>query len=169
MFNNLTVRTRLFCLISLMSLFVISLSFGGLYGMKKANDGLQTVYLDRTVPLATLSEIQEKVLHNRTAMVTVFSFPESMTEQHKKIEQNMVKITKLLDLYMATYLTPEETILTNKLIADRKLFAEALKTCLELQRAGSEKKEEAQKFYQKFRKAPSLQVGDVRNIGVAPL
>jgi hypothetical protein len=24
-------------------------------------------------------------------------------------------------------------------------------------------------FYQKFRKAPSLQVGDVRNIGVAPL
>jgi plasmid replication initiation protein len=25
------------------------------------------------------------------------------------------------------------------------------------------------RLYQKFRKAPSLQVGDVRNIGVAPL
>ena len=59
MFNNLTVRTRLFCLIGVMLLFVISLSFGGLYGMKKANDGLQTVYTDRVVPLKDLKIIAD--------------------------------------------------------------------------------------------------------------
>lgn len=147
MFTNFTVKTRLFCLIGLMSLLAILLSVGGLYGMKKTNEGLRTVYLDRTVPLATLAAIQQKTLHNRTAMVTVFSFPESMEEQHKKIEQNIVDIGKLLDEYMATYLTPEEKILADKFIADKNNFASSLGKCLELQRAGVEKQDEARKFY----------------------
>ena len=57
--NTLTVRTRLFLLIGLMSVVAISLSLLGLYGMKKANDGLQTVYSDRVVPLKDLKVIAD--------------------------------------------------------------------------------------------------------------
>lgn len=88
MFHNLTVKTRLFCLIGLMSLLAILLSVGGLYGMKKANDGLQTVYMNRTVPLADLAEIKMMLLSNRTAVLTGFNYPEEIQNQHKKIKEN---------------------------------------------------------------------------------
>jgi methyl-accepting chemotaxis protein len=145
MLNNLTIKTRLYSLIGLMSLLAILLSFGGLYGMKKANDGLKTVYLDRTIPLATLAVVKEKLLHNRTALITSFSFPEEMAGQHKKIEENIEKISQLWAEYMATYLTPEEKILADKFATDREIFVAAVKKSMALQRGDNQ--EEAKKFY----------------------
>jgi methyl-accepting chemotaxis protein len=145
MFSNLTVKTRLFCLIGLMSLLAILLSVGGLYGMKKANDGLQSVYLDRTLPLADLAEIRTMLLHNRTAVVTGFSYPEEIPNQHKKIEENVDAIITLWEGYMATYLTPEEKILADKFMAAQKPFASALRKVIGMQKQGNI--EEGKKFY----------------------
>lgn len=145
MFNNLTVKARLFCLIGLMSLLAILLSVGGLYGMKQANDGLQTVYLNRTIPLADLGEIERRLLHNRTALVTIFAFPEEMQGQHKKIEENVDAIINIWEAYMATSLTPEEKVLTEKFLAAQKPFAAALRKTVSMQKQGNI--EEGKKFY----------------------
>ncbi len=145
MFDNLTVKARLFSLIGLMTVVMVMLTTWNLYSLHRTNEGLKSVYLDRTIPLADLSEIKEKLLHNRTALVTGFAFPEEIAGQHKKIEQNIVDISKLWDGYMATYLTPEEKILADKFAVDRKQFVLNVKTAMALQR--SEDKEAARKFY----------------------
>lgn len=145
MLNNFTIKARLFLLISIMSVLAVLLSVMGLYGMKQANDGLQTVYLNRTIPLADLAEIKTRLLHNRTAVVTVFSFPEDMSVQHKKIEENVDVIITLWEGFMATNLTPEEKILTDKFMVAQKPFASALRRTIGMQKQGNI--EEGKKFY----------------------
>lgn len=145
MFQNLTVKARLLFLIGLMSVIMLTLTSVNLYALNQTNKGLKTVYLDRTLPLADLSEIKTLLLHNRTAMVTVFGFPEEMAGQHKKIEENIIQITKLWDEYIVTYLTPEEKILADKFVSVRTPFMQSLRTVMVMQREG--KIEEARKFY----------------------
>jgi hypothetical protein len=59
MLNNLTIKARLILVVALMSALAITLGALGLSGMKKANEGLRTVYEDRTVSMGQLSEIKE--------------------------------------------------------------------------------------------------------------
>jgi methyl-accepting chemotaxis protein len=145
MLNNFTVKARLFFLIGMLSILSIVLSIGGLYGMKKTNDALKTVYLDRTLPLADLSEIKTNLLHTRTAIVTSFAYPKEAAEQLKKVEKNMADIDMLWVGYMATYLTPEEKILADKFAIDYQNFFHNLKNDMAFQRA--EDLEEAKNFY----------------------
>ncbi len=145
MFNNLTIKTRLFYLIGLMSMIMFGLSALGILALHKTNQGLQTVYLDRTIPLADLSEIKTNLLHTRTAIVTSFSFPKEAPEQLKKVEKNMSDVDKLWGSYMETYLTPEEKILADKFSIDYQKFVKNLKNDLAIQRADDEEK--AKSFY----------------------
>lgn len=145
MFNNLTIKTRLFYLIGLMSLLAILLSISGLYGMKKSNNALQTVYFDRTLPVADLSEIEKKIQHIRIAIVTGFSFPGEMDGQHKKAEQDIVDIEKLWSRYILTYLTPEEKILADQFSSDYQRFLTEVRLGLAL--AKQDDKAKAMSFY----------------------
>jgi methyl-accepting chemotaxis protein len=138
MLNNLTVKARLFCLISLMSLLAILLSIGGLYGMKKANDGLKTVYTDRTVPLADLAEIKTKQVDIRLKVANVINDLSTKKEYLEKIAQASDDIDKLWASYMATFASGEEVILANKLVEARKKYTtEALNPIIELIKIGN--------------------------------
>jgi methyl-accepting chemotaxis protein len=66
--NNLTIKARLIMVIGLMSILAITLGVLGLNGMKKANEGLLTVYVDRTIPMGQLNEVKAKLLSNRLAI-----------------------------------------------------------------------------------------------------
>jgi methyl-accepting chemotaxis protein len=145
MFNNLTVKTRLFCLIGLMSLLATLLSVGGLYGMKKSNDGLQTVYMNRTVPLVDLAEIKMMLLSNRTAVLTGFSYPEEIPNQHKNIKDNIDAIITMWEVYTALPLAPEENALTERFMSAQKPFAAAIRRVMTLQKEG--KIEDGKLFY----------------------
>ena len=153
MLNNLTIKLRLILVIGFLSLLAIALGVTGLIGMKKANDGLLTVYQDRTIPMGQLSEINAKVLHTRTAFVTSLAFPDQMSKQLEEVEQDISGAGKTWEAYMATYLTPEEKKLADQFIVDRdRFFSDGLKPAINLLRAG--KKDEAEKFY--FDKARAL-------------
>ena len=146
MLNSLTIKSRLILVIGFLSLLAIALGVIGLVGMKKANEGLLSVYEDRTIPMGQLGDIDSKLLHNRTAIVTGLAFPEMISGQHKEIEQDIAGITKLWDAYMATTLTTEEKKLADKFVEDRKRFiGEGVRPVMDLQRAG--KRDEAAKFY----------------------
>jgi CHASE3 domain sensor protein len=145
MFNKLTIKTRLFALIGFMAVTMISLSTLSLYALNKTNQGLQTVYFDRTIPLADLGEIKFNLLHIRTALVTQFSFPDDIANQQNKIEEDLTNINRLWDGYIVTFLMPEEKVLAEKFINERQHFMEELKKVIELQ--NSTKKEEAKDFY----------------------
>jgi methyl-accepting chemotaxis protein len=145
MLNNLTIKARLTLVVILMSILAITLGMVGLNGMKKANYGLKTVYEDRAVPLADLAEINSYILHARTGIVTSFSFPEEMANQHKGVEKDITNTSILWNKYRSTFLTPEEKILADKFAVDYEKFFTSVKAVLELQR--DSKKEEAEKLY----------------------
>ena len=59
MLNNLTIKSRLIAVIGLLSILLIGIGALGLYGVNQSNQGLKTVYEDRTVvavDLATLND-----------------------------------------------------------------------------------------------------------------
>jgi methyl-accepting chemotaxis protein len=145
MINNLTVKTRLFLLIGLMSVVMLTLTGLNLYALRQTNQSLRTVYEDRTVPLTDLAEIKVRALHVRTGLVTSIAFPNETPGQHKKVEQDLLEISTLWNKYLSTYLTPEEKRLADKFGADNQHFVANVKAVLDLQR--SSKKEEADKFY----------------------
>ncbi|MGZ5059088.1 MAG: methyl-accepting chemotaxis protein [Methylobacter sp.] len=145
MLNNFTIKTRLFLLVGLMSVVMLTLTSLNLYTLHQTNQSLETVYDDRTIPLVDLAEIKVRLLHVRTGLVTSIAFPKEMLGQHEKVEQDLIKISTLWNKYLITDLTPEEKILADKFGADNRHFVTNAKAALELQRAS--KKEEAEKFY----------------------
>ncbi|MBU1775725.1 MAG: Tar ligand binding domain-containing protein [Gammaproteobacteria bacterium] len=121
MFNNLTVRARLFSLIGMMSVLLIIIGFIGLQGMGGSNAGLRTVYLDRTVPLDQLAEMTDLMSENvrqlHLASMHDPRLPESKLHDHPitrhtdVVEKNIAEAERIWKEYMATYLTPEEKVL----------------------------------------------------------
>jgi PAS domain S-box-containing protein len=117
-----TIKARLILVVSLMSMLVITLGILGLNGMKKANQGLLTVYADRTIPVGQLAEIKAKILANRLELVNSLASKEETQKNVDLVRQNILDINKLWDAYMATYLTVEEKKLADKFAIDHKRF-----------------------------------------------
>jgi len=130
--NNLTIKTRLVLVIGFLSALLIGIGSYGLWGMSKANDGLRTVYLDRTIPLGDLANIHSMMMENvRQLHLASMHDPrmeESKLHDHSisihtdKVEKNIAEISKLWEGYMATYLTPEEKIIADDYAILRKDF-----------------------------------------------
>ncbi len=125
-FKNPSIKTRLISVLGLLSVLMILIGGMGLHCMSKANDGLRTVYEDRTVPMSQISTIKELMLTNQlrinTALVT--PTPEVIQKNTAEVEQNIAEISKIWGTYMTTYLTAEEKKLADKFAADRKQFVE---------------------------------------------
>ncbi|MDP1772458.1 MAG: methyl-accepting chemotaxis protein [Methylobacter sp.] len=138
MLNNLTIKARLILVMGLMSLLAVTLGGLGLNGMKKANEGLRTVYLDRTIPMGQLAEIKAKLLGNRLAITNSLVFKEEAQKNVELVSQNIVDINRIWDEYMATFLTVDEKKLADKFAMDRKRFVvEGLNPTLEYLVAGN--------------------------------
>ena len=144
--KNLTIKSRLIIVISLLSVLLVTIGLYGLWGMSQGNESLRTVYEDRTVPMGSLDDVKIKVLHMRTAIVTVIAYKNEIAKQHQEIDQDISGIDKSWNAYIATYLTPEEKILADKFSNDyKRCLDEGVKPTLQLQR--EEKSSEAEHFY----------------------
>jgi len=141
MFNNLTIKARLLLIVVFSAVLAITLGALGLVGMQKSNAGLQTVYVDRTIPLADLAEIKTKQLDTRLKIANSYIFADETSENIKQINDNIAEVNKLWDAYMQTYLTPEEKILADKFAVDNARFvSEGLKPTIELVSSGEKEK-----------------------------
>ena len=138
MLNNLTIKARLILVVGLMSALAITLGVLGLNGMQKANQGLLTVYADRTVPMGQLDEIKAKLLDNRIAVVNSLMFKGEDQQNIERIRQNILDINKVWDEYMSTTLTAEEKKLADQFAIDCKRFVvEGLNPAVEYLVAGN--------------------------------
>ncbi|MDD0812948.1 methyl-accepting chemotaxis protein [Curvibacter sp. RS43] len=108
--NQFKISTRVIGLLSLMALLLVLVGVTGLTGMSRSNSSLQTVYVDRVVPLAELAEVQRLMLRNRLAVANAIAFaqPEHTRRYVQEIETNTKTVAKVWDAYKITYLTPEE-------------------------------------------------------------
>jgi methyl-accepting chemotaxis protein len=140
MFKNLSIKSRLIFVIGFLSVLLVGIGVLGLFGMSKANEGLRSVFEDRTIPLGQVSSIESRLLQNRLAIAVslVTPTPEVIKERTAVIEKNIAEISKIWEAYMATYLTPEEKKLAEKFAEDRKKFVvEGLKPTIAALRANN--------------------------------
>ncbi|PWB58818.1 MAG: chemotaxis protein, partial [Nitrosomonadales bacterium] len=138
MFTKLTIKSRLTMVIAIMSTLLLVVGGLGLMGMSKSNEGLHSVYEQRTVPMNQISNIQKLLLTNRLriAVSLVSPTPEAIQKNAAEVEQNIAEITRIWDVYAATPLAPEEKTLADKFAGDRKEFvAEGLKPAIAALRA----------------------------------
>lgn len=122
MLNNLTIKARLILVVGFLSVLAVTLGVLGLNGMKKANEGLLTVYADRTIPMGQLAEIKANLLNNRLAIVNSMIFKEDVKKNIDLIRQNIAENDRIWAAYMATFLTSEEKVLADKFAKDNKRF-----------------------------------------------
>jgi methyl-accepting chemotaxis protein len=139
MFKNLTIKSRLIFIIGLLSVFLLCIGLLGLYGISNSNEGMRTIYEDRTAPLGQVADIEALLLTNRLDIAVALVTPthEVIRERTADVEKNIDTITKTWDAYMATYLTPDEKKLAEKFADDRKKFVvTGLKPTVAALRAG---------------------------------
>lgn len=146
-FSNSTVVKKLIGLTVILILLLTVTGIIGIAGVRRSNAKLETVYKDRLVPISQLSSIQDdskSILVN--ILLSLMHDPQS--EFHKlhnhPISLHLNKIVelkehseKLLQEYLATYLTPEEKVLSEKLLASRNRFLkEAVAPAISLLKEG---------------------------------
>ena len=127
MFKNLSIKARLTFVVGLLSVLLIAIGGMGLLGMQKTNEGLRTVYEDRTVPLMDLGLVIDMVNRARINAMVAANAPKpevaekaysDTKELDKEINEKWVK-------YTATYLTPEEKKLADNFSVEWKTYQES--------------------------------------------
>ncbi len=139
MFKNISIKGRLTAMIGLTAALLLLIGGVGLLGLNQTNEGLRSVYEDRTVPMGQLDKIVRNLVNNRMNMAEMLldPSPESVKSHVADFERRAEEISKTWDAYMATYQTPEEKQLADQFAVDRGRFVkEGLKPIAEAMKAG---------------------------------
>ena len=112
-----------FAVVLVLMLVVAAVSVRGIY---RVADGLETVYKDRTIPLAQLGELNNLSTRNRLVIVEMLRSPgfDEIKRRSDELNANLKRGQQLLDGYLASKLTPEERQLAERFVAARKAYIE---------------------------------------------
>jgi aerotaxis receptor len=122
-----TLKARLVTLVAVLGLFMLTIGMAGMMAARDGNTRIKSIYEERTVPLANLSEIGE--LMNKNALI-LYDAAASGREGSAaddvagRIARNSEVINKLWAEYSATSLSPEEKNAAEAFIAKRKSYLE---------------------------------------------
>ncbi|HAV87350.1 MAG TPA: methyl-accepting chemotaxis protein, partial [Pseudomonas sp.] len=116
MMQRLTIRTRLLILVCTMLLACVIVGITGLSAQQRSLHGLNTVYLDRVVPLRDIKLIADlyavKIVdasHKaRSGMITY-------AQARDDVRQARAEIRRLWQAYLQTRLLPEERALATRI------------------------------------------------------
>ena len=122
--NQLKISTRLFFLVATLSLMLIAGAAMGLYGITKGNDGLKTVYEDRTVPLAHLGDVMRLTQRNMLLVSISLTNVEQpvISKNLADIEKNGAEISAIWAEYTKSKMTSEEAVLAKAFADSRAVF-----------------------------------------------
>ncbi|TQF29345.1 methyl-accepting chemotaxis protein [Bradyrhizobium sp. UNPA324] len=131
-----TLNARLVTLVTILSLFLLTIGVMGLQGTRQSNARLKSIYQDRAVPLAQLFEINDRMRDNTVLMFEAAANGRAgkpVGEIAAKVNANLEKVGKAWAEYMATYLTPEEKGVADSFTPKRANYVEqGLKPALSL-------------------------------------
>ena len=98
----------------------------GVRGIFQVAAGLETVYKDRTVPLAQLGELNNLSTRNRLLIVEMLRSPgfDEIKRKSDELATNIKRGQGLLDGYLASHLTDQERELAQRFVAVRKAYIE---------------------------------------------
>ncbi|HPW29488.1 MAG TPA: methyl-accepting chemotaxis protein [Rhodoferax sp.] len=124
--NNLKISTRILLLLSLFSALLVCIGGLGLMGIVRSNDALHSVYVDRTLPMESLSNVLVMELRNRQLIGDSLLDPveETYAKNSAAIESNITEISRLWDRYMASQLTQQEKALAATVAEARAAYVQ---------------------------------------------
>lgn len=131
-----TLRSRLITLVGGLTASMLIVGSVGLLAMNRINAHAKSIYEDRAVPIAQLSEINDRMRENSLELFAAIAsgrVGQPAGDASSRIAANTDKIGKVWAEYMATYLTPEEKAVADSFVLKRKEYVEkGLRTGLEL-------------------------------------
>jgi len=141
MLDTLSIAKRILILTVGALILMLLITFLGWRGMQQMTDDLESVYLDRAVPMVDLSQIASKFDAVYADLLRAFQHdPDSKTyalhdhpisEHTERAERVMKEIDALWEKYMATTLTEEEKRLAADFAAKRARYdAEVIRPTL---------------------------------------
>lgn len=113
--NTMSVKMRVLSLVAVLTMFLVAVGALGLSGMNSTNKHLETVYVDRVVPLEQL-----KMIADAYAVSVIDAINKAnngklkVAELVKHLDQAESTIKQQWQAYMATKLTAEEEKLANE-------------------------------------------------------
>jgi methyl-accepting chemotaxis protein len=124
MFNKLTVKSRLTIVIALLLSALLVIAGLGLTGMRKANEGLQTVYENRTIALGLVAEVQSLILDERLQLALALLDPtvEKIKQQTELVEKDIDDAGTAWAAYTVLKMLPEEKQLATRFEASHGEF-----------------------------------------------
>ncbi|WP_043312088.1 methyl-accepting chemotaxis protein [Pseudomonas sp. ML96] len=135
--KNWTIRTRLFVLIVLMMAGSLAIGSAGLIGLRGVLGGLNSVYLDRVVPLRDLKLIADLYAVNIVdASHKARNGGTSPAEAARQVEEAQGKIREIWQAYKATKLIDEEQRLIAQIEPLMQQAEEPLRRLKDILRAG---------------------------------
>ncbi len=124
MLTNTKIFVRLAVLVAALLTLMTGVAIVGLIGLSDIKHGLQSVYLDRVVPLKNLSKITDDYYRVRILVIeSVNSTDTSAIAQNKEqIDQLVSAARETWGAYLQTYLTSDEKALANDADAAFKTY-----------------------------------------------
>lgn len=129
----MTIRVRLTSVLILLVMLACGIGFLGLYGMQKSNEGLKSVYENRTIAFNNVSMIDQLTQRSHLAIASALldPMPAEIDAKTALVEKSIADSSAMLAAYMATELSPEESQIAQRLAAARaKLIKEGLEPAL---------------------------------------
>ncbi|SEQ94691.1 methyl-accepting chemotaxis protein [Nitrosomonas sp. Nm51] len=138
MVNNMTIKSKLVILIGMLSSLLIAIGGLGLYGIYESNQGLKTVYEDRTVPAVDLGFILDRMQRSRINMIFAANLNdiEVAKTRTQLIVERDAEIAEIWAKYIVTTLTPEEEQLANTWVRQWDAYKEVRDRIMRLSVAG---------------------------------
>lgn len=139
MLKNMTIKSKLALVIGMLSVLLVGVGALGLYGIDQSNDGLKTVYQDRTVVLGDLSLILDRMHRVRLNAVMAANIQDVAVAKQRAAmtAERDAEINVTWQKFMATYLTPEEEKLANNFAQQWPIYKEARDRTMNLAMAGN--------------------------------
>ena len=125
MLKDISIKTRLIFMISVLSLITIIIGGSGIFGLSSVNASLKTVYEDRLVSAGQLDMVIRLILRNQLLVAKALTGdPAKINQEMETVDKNTLAASKIWGEYMATYLTPDEKKLAEQFAQARKEFLE---------------------------------------------
>jgi methyl-accepting chemotaxis protein len=124
--NNLKIGSRLYILVGVMAALLIGVGGYGLFSLKQANQGLQSLHNENMLPMHMLDEINFLMVRNRLIIsnTVIDPSPEKVSKYSAEVENNIAKISQLWQAVTAKPMSPEMTKAAQGYAEARKVFVE---------------------------------------------
>ena len=123
--KNLTIKARLIGAMAFLSLLLAGIGLAGLNSLSSTNASLRTVYDDRLVAMGMLHKIGTNLLVQQIELGNAADAePDLRARPLADVRSRSADSDKVWSAYMATYLTPEESLLAKTFAASHAAMRE---------------------------------------------